>query len=426
LSKKSETIEDVNQHLIALNYNQAWSEVEQAEIAKILQTEYKLSRQEIANVMGLTLRQVQTRLVSFKAYAAKGLIPTGMPFVSWKENPRETVIKDEEERIARGYANAEAKEALDASIFEERFAAAVAKHIPTERNIEHVESMYFQNFINRMPSSGSEEAAVAVMSDWHYGLENSIFNAGVAQEVINRFVNKTIRLTELHRTQCPVKTLYFCPIGDNLQGSSGNFPAQRWTVHSTAVDQAEVLTGTLVRMIERWLIEYDKIIVYPRRGNHGNLYPKKVSVEPDHANIETVVHRTLRWIFKDNPRVEVHCNDEEWYTLANFMGVKALLTHGDAIPGAGSFDGILGTFRKLNDILPTHDIAIMGHFHRRASLPMPSPFGSRKPRTLYLNGTAVLGDTHGEQYGAAHSTQWWNLFVNNERVTAEYAVSLYD
>jgi hypothetical protein len=431
MSKKSDTLERANSFITAFEVTDA-TEPMQAELAKFMQVNYKLSRQEIADAMGLTLRQVQTRLVSYKAYAAKGLIPTGIlgdgNTSAYLEDPREAVIKDEEERINRGYANAEAREALDASIFEERFAAAVAKHIPTERNIETIESLYAKVKPKRPATAGEEEAAIAIMSDWHLGLENPFYGEEIAVKALNRFVEKTVRLTELHRTQCPVRKIYFCPLGDEIQGSSGNFPAQRWTVHTTAVDQADALTGHLISTIERLLVEYDEVEIVAMPGNHGALYSKKVSVEPDHSNIEHVAHRTLRWVFRNHPRVKFHLTDE-WYQVVDIMGVRFLMQHGHMLGGgAGNFDGMVATFRKLADVLPEYDAAVVGHFHRLARLPLPTSFGKTGLRTLYMNGTSILGDEHSLQFGAGHTRAWWCLFAGgqNPKITAEYAVNLYE
>lgn len=425
MTKKSAVLEEANVFVTSLHLT---NEYQEAEAAKHLQTSYSLTRQEIAGVLGLSLRQTMSRLVSYKLYVAKGFIPTGVLPVNTRKDQRTEVVADEDARINRGLTLVETKQALDGAIFEERFALAVAKHIPNDRNIAKIEALYTKVSQARKPSKGDEEAAIAIMSDWHLGLVNPHYNYEIAEKCLNRFIDKTIRLTELHRTQCPVRKVYFCPLGDEIQGSSGNFPAQRWTVHETAVDQAESLVGHLVTSVERLLVEFDEVEIVAMPGNHGALYSKKTSVEPDHANIEHVAHRTLRWAFRNNPRVKFHMT-EEWYQVVDIMGVRFLMQHGHALGGgAGSFDGMVNIFRKLADVLPEYDAAVVGHFHRLARLPLPAPFGKTGLRTLYMNGTSILGDQHSLQFGAGHTQAWWCLFAggSDPKVTAEYAIPLHE
>jgi hypothetical protein len=271
---------------------------------------------------------------------------------------------------------------------------------------------------------GKEEIAIASVADLHYHLVNNTYDIELANAVVERYVNKIIQLTELHRTQCPVNKLVLLLLGDLIQGSSGNFPAQRWTTMETALDQSFALAKLLVEVIEKLLVAFDEIEVDTVFGNHGQLFPKKTSVEPEHANAELVVYRYLTFAFRNEPRVKFKVTTE-WYQIVEHGGMRIFLTHGHAIPGAGSIESIIGAFRRWQDILPSFDCAFIGHFHRLALLSLPRPFGNPKPRYIFMNGSPVLDDDFSDRLGSGHSPAWWLTFAGGGRTTASYPVELY-
>src|SRR5271165_6756728 len=69
---------------------------EQSEAAYILKTQFKFSRQQIADFMGLTHRTVMTRLHTYKLFVEQGRIPSGrFAQAPGAEPPLEAVMKDE-------------------------------------------------------------------------------------------------------------------------------------------------------------------------------------------------------------------------------------------------------------------------------------------------------------------------------------------
>lgn len=397
----------------------------QAEFCHALQSKFKLTRAQIANVTDLTERQVKTRLKQYRKFVATGEIPS-VEYAEVKPSDStaalDDLIDEELSKEEQSVANSEGTFLVRKRMIEDAIAEAAARCMPSSHDLKAVEKLW--RSARTRPSKRRVETAVALKSDWHVGLENNHYNDKVAIEVNDRFIRKTLRLTELHRTQCEVRKIVYILAGDNIQGSSANFPAQRWTVRLTAADQTEIYIGTEVKNIETLLVDYDEVEVVAMPGNHGNIYPKKTSVEPAHANFETMAHRALRWAFRNEPRVKFILTDE-WYNVIDIDSYKLLVTHGHHISGGGSLDGIRASFRKLQDILPYFDAFAVGHFHQFARLTMPQSFNSHRPRAGFMNGTAILGDTHSDQFGSAHSNQWWNFFVHDGSLTAEYPVNLY-
>lgn len=395
----------------------------QAEAAKLMQERFRLTRAEIGNVLGITTRQVLTRLAEYKNYAAKGLIPTGNIPLGLLEEPAEEVKEDFLESQSRTEINRETKELVKIDVVLDRIAEKVAGTLPSKNELRRIDEAFRLAKKQRRRIKGDEEGVSATVSDWHLGLVNEYYNLDTARDILNRFVGKIIRLTDLHRMQCPVRRVYLNLIGDNIQGSYANFSSQRWTTTLASVDQTQMLVEAMVGVIENLLVEFDEVEVSGCHGNHGYILPGKTTTEPDQANYETIAHRTLQWAFRHNKRVKFNLLEGRWYQIVNMYGYRLAMLHGHTIPGAGSFDGIQSAVRKLN--MPDYDGMIMGHFHRAGRIPLPMFFGSRVPRTLYLNGTAIIGDDHSERFGSAHTQEWWIKFLGNGRVTAEYPVPLY-
>jgi len=424
---KEQRIADANDALkyVLAGLNGDLSPDHETELCYVLKTRFLLSRRDISVVTRLSEARVKTRLAQYKMLVAKGSIPTGVFDTLEGYEPLDEVRGEEVERQAQSLARKEGNLLLQADVWEERLVERIATHLPTDHDLSYIQLLWQEakKCGERYTTQrNDEEVAMATQSDLHYCAETRNFNFKVARQANDTFMRKVIALTEIQRKNFHVPTLHYNGLGDSIQGTA-NYDNQRWDVDRAAIDQAEAATELHVSNIELGLVNYDEVFVNLMPGNHGKIQPK--SPDPHHQNWETVIGRSLKWAFRDNPRVHFNITDE-WYQVVEVLGNRFLLTHGHSIPGGGSLDGITNALRKWADILPPFDYAIMGHFHRLARLPLPKAHGSNKHRTLYLNGTAVLGDTFIEQYGASHTNLWWLLFVNPRRITAEYAVELYD
>lgn len=397
--------------------------VEQAEAAKILRDDLKLSRAQIAEVLGITIRQVRTRLVSWKTYVLRGDIPTGkLPSLS-SEEPLQEVLKDEEARLEILETRYVSKDILKQDTFLTKMTQAIAPYLPTSHDLSYIETIYKKS--QKEESSHKDlEVAVATMSDLHLCLNTKSHTFETGAKANDRFMSKVFKLTDLQRTHKNIKTLHINALGDLIQGTA-NFSNQRWSVDRPSINQAEALTEILVRDIELSLVNFENVVVNFREGNHGYIVSAKTSPDPDFSNWETVVGRSLQWAFRNHPRVKINLS-EDWYSIVDILGTKMLLTHGHAVSGSGSFDNLIKTVNKWHAILPHFDICVQGHWHRLARLPLPRSHYSERPRVLYVNGTSVKEDDFLQRMGGSPTPQWWLFFVGERGVTNEYAVDLYE
>lgn len=398
----------------------------QAEVAMYLKG-LKLTREDIGGIMGLSKRKVMTRLHKYKEYAIEGRIPSaelkdlGVHLIE-SDEASSGVILDEIEKMNRSVSTKVSNILLRGDILEQRLIAACASKLPHPDDVKAIDVLYKDAIKHRIKSrSKDEEAAVATNSDLHLGLDTPQHPFKKAIEANNNYVRRVIKLTDLQRQNFLVRHLYLNLLGDLIQGSSANYPAQRWDTTMPAVIQIERATEVLVKNIETYLVDFDEVTVNCSPGNHGNL----AKDQTDPGNWETVLHRSLRWAFRGNPRVHFNIEEDDFFQVIDIKGSKFLLMHGHALKG-GNFDGLVMSFRKYADILPPYRYAMIGHFHRFARLPLPRQHGRAEERTLYLSGTAVERDDFIEKTGGSPTPLWWLFFVGDKGITNEYAVRLYD
>src|SRR5271165_3803608 len=103
---------------------------EQSEAAYILKTQFKFSRQQIADFMGLTHRTVMTRLHTYKLFVGQGRIPSGKFNFEVAEPALEAIMLDEVERQNRAIATKQSNIFLRGDILEQRLVAACAPNLP--------------------------------------------------------------------------------------------------------------------------------------------------------------------------------------------------------------------------------------------------------------------------------------------------------
>lgn len=415
--------EDLREILFCLPAEEAERKDIQAEICKYLQTKYGLTRKQIAAVMGMTVRTVCTRLASYSGLVADGIIPTG---ALNGEGHLEELLTDFAEGKQASLENKYGKERIAHLSAENAFTEKAAVLLPSQEHMDYLVSLRGALRAAEPHGQGQEEAAVALTSDLHYGLVNKDYDSALSASLFHSYLDKVIRLTNIKRSQCPVRTCYLVANGDGIQGSN-NFANQRWTTVESSLDQSIGLTKLYIQGIEKLLTSFDKVVFVGTSGNHSYIAPRKTSTEPNHATYEHMVYHSLSLAFRSNPSVEIQYS-KEWYIIVPILGgLRLLAHHGHALSGGGNYEAVSAVVRKWGDVLPdTFNLITLGHFHRSARLGMPKDRTTGNHRTIYMTGTAILGDDHSLQFGSSHQNEWVVLFATDSRVTSEYWVDLYE
>jgi len=426
MSAREQRVSDAYKFIEGANFD---SFAAQCELVKYLQDEYKLTRNEIAIVTGYTKRQVKTRLSSgLLSCVTQGQVPSNEfnSFIS-NRNGTSTIVDefvaDELNKRENSELGSKARRLFNQSLFVDRLAEAIARQLPTQGAIDRVNDLWahYREPFKELQDELPQQIAMITQSDSHFFQVSESFNTSIAMQANALFFDRVFDRTSRQRSSYRIETLHMNLLGDNMQGTA-NYDNQRWDTDRCAIDQAEALTAIYVDNIFRALLHFETIVVNGMPGNHGKIVSK--STDPDHSNWETVVLRSIRWAFRNEPRVTFNLTDD-WYQVIDAMGQKFLLTHGHALHGAGSYENIIGTIRKWQDTLEYFDYVVLGHFHRLAKIPLTRNKTNPKHRFVFVNGCYPTEDSFIEKFGASHTNLQWLFFVGEHGITDAIDIELY-
>lgn len=295
---------------------------------------------------------------------------------------------------------------------------------PLDEDIVAFKSIVAENCNYTNSCNFGEEEAMQVISDLHHcRYLRGVMDEAVTEQALKTYQDTCADLLRRQRAHCTVKNLNLFILGDIMHGYH-NYPAQPREVTGTMSHQIAATAHLLIRHIERERYQYaDGVIrVYCVPGNHGRK-GKESDLVTDNAELD--VYRIIEAYFLNTAQVQVILPDETFYLIADVMGRKYLLTHGDAIKGAGNPQAVAAAVMRWQAIMPRFEDAILGHFHRLLRVPLPTGINEVVGRGLFVNGTASKDDGFLQSFGSSPSLAWWMLFSNGKRTTAAHDVSLY-
>lgn len=269
----------------------------------------------------------------------------------------------------------------------------------------------------------SAEVALWHMTDWQGAKVTTSYDSSVMRERALLFCEKAARITEIQRSDHPVKDAFLLLGGDMVEGLF-NFPTQPYEVDSTIFEQYVTVAMLLVDVVILALSLYEKVTVVAEWGNHGRIGSKRDAV-PRSDNIDRMVYELARRLLASEPRLtwEDCPEDLQRVEIGNY---RALLMHGDE-PGRNGFASP-GTFQAYGNRLKGgaykwefQDIYV-GHYHRHAQEPLSDGLGA-----IYWTGSTESDNRYARDSMAASGVPSQRLhFIDPDkgRVTAGYQVWL--
>lgn len=295
----------------------------------------------------------------------------------------------------------------------------------------------------------TSETAIALVSDLQLGKRTPTYSSQVCEQRMIRYAEKIIELTEIQRSDHPVRRLLVPVLGDIIEGGADIFPGQSHLVDASLYRQITVDGPRIMVNFFRTLLPvYDRIDVEWIIGNHGRI-GRRGEHDPE-TNGDRMLGRIVRTIFevlkesrvsfREPKSAEFPVGDESdsgisfnlpdgahernWYSVTRVGKYSALCIHGDQIKGHSGFPWY-GLGKRVNSWAagaipePFRDV-FLGHWHQIADIPL-------NKRTVYVNGSTESYNTHAQENLAAMSDPaQWLLFAHPERgqITAQYKVWL--
>lgn len=178
------------------------------------------------------------------------------------------------------------------------------------------------NFKNNL----SEEEAVLLLSDWHYGqVSNNIwntYNTDICKERVVKLFDKTSSALQEHN----IKTLHVVLLGDFVNGSIHT--TSRVASEENTCEQLMHVSEIIANFINALSVYTENINIYSTYGNHARtIQNKEDSIHSD--NLERVIPWWIKQRLAFNKKINVV--DSEFYEFIyfNICGYNVVCTHGD-------------------------------------------------------------------------------------------------
>ena len=266
------------------------------------------------------------------------------------------------------------------------------------------------------------EVALWHLTDWQGAKLTPSYNRDVMWQRVHTFIDKAQSITEIQRTDHPVRSVTILFGGDMVEGLF-NFPTQPFEVDATIFEQWVSVSRLIGEVVQRALGFHDSVQVVAEWGNHGRIGSKRDAV-PRSDNIDRMCYETARQLLGSDPRLTWQdCpEDIQQVEIGNY---RALLMHGDETGRNGyvsptTFKTYLNSLKAGGHPWPFRDV-YSGHYHSHTEGVL-SDGGA-----WFQTGSTESGNRYAQNSLGVTGVPSQRLhFINPElgRVTAQYKVWL--
>jgi hypothetical protein len=245
------------------------------------------------------------------------------------------------------------------------------------------------------------------------------------RERVQRFCDKTEKITAIQRESHPVKDCTIALGGDMVEGLF-NYPAQLWEVDASLFTQFVTISNLLVETVRRALTIYERVTVVGEWGNHGRIGSKRDHV-PRSDNVDRMTYELARQIIASSGETRVTWEDSaEDIQRIEIGAYRALLMHGDEVGrmGFASPSAWIAAGNRWRGGAYAWDFQdiYLGHYHKHAQEPLADGLGA-----IYWTGSTESDNRYARDSMAAGGVPSQRLhFIDPERgrVTAQYQIWL--
>ena len=175
-------------------------------------------------------------------------------------------------------------------------------------------------------SSRSNDEAVLLLSDWHYGqFSDNIwnrYNVDICKNRVKSLFKKSVDVLKTHS----VKRLHIALLGDMFNGAIHT--TSRVLSEENTCDQIINVSEILANFIDAISNYVQNVKVYSTYGNHARtIQSKDESVHSD--NMEKIIPWWITQRLKENNKIEVVKSQYYEFTYFKVCGRNIVCTHGD-------------------------------------------------------------------------------------------------
>ena len=267
------------------------------------------------------------------------------------------------------------------------------------------------------------EVALIHATDWQGSKVTTSYNSEIMRKRVIDFANKSVSITDVQRSDHPVKDCTIMFGGDMVEGLF-NYSAQLWEIDASLFTQFTTVSFLMVDFVRVFLANFENVNVVAEWGNHGRIGSKRDHV-PKGDNVDRMCYEFARQMLKSEKRLtwEDCPEDIQQVEIGNY---RALLMHGDEVGRAGFASPAAwqaaGNRWKAGAYKWKFDDIFLGHYHRFAQEPMSDQTGN-----IYWTGSTESDNRYARDSMAVSGVPSQRLhFVDpvKGRTTAIYQVHL--
>ena len=273
-----------------------------------------------------------------------------------------------------------------------------------------------------------DEPALWHVTDLQGGKMTEGYNRDVMRRRLIQYTAKAKVITEIQRTDHPVREGHILFGGDMVEGLF-NFPTQPYEVDATIFDQWVTVSHLLADAVRIALGIYDTVHVVAEWGNHGRIGSKRDAV-PRSDNLDRMAYYTARLLLAGEKRLTWgDCPDDiQQVEIGNY---RAILLHGDEFGRNGYVSAATlaskvtqlkaGAFRVHGKKWDFRD-AYVGHYHIHDEKALPDGEGA-----IYWTGSTESENRYARDSIASAGLPTQRLhFIDPDRgrVTSQFKIWL--
>ena len=254
----------------------------------------------------------------------------------------------------------------------------------------------------------SKETLVALISDMHIGKLTLSFNIERARKMMERWMDKILRIKELLGSGYIFDELVVASLGDINDGTEIYATQPHHQAITNVLLQAEVAADIIATQIKRAHGHFRNVTFVGVAGNHGRAGKRAHEA----ANWDIATYKLMKAML---PKTRFVINERDDFLMVHKVkGHGLLLYHGHYIrmyaqvPWYGIITKVLKWAQSVRD---DWRVACFGHFHSCG-------YTRLNGIDIFLNGTLVTDDLYPMMtLGLLSSNKWWLFGVSERHAT---------
>lgn len=267
-----------------------------------------------------------------------------------------------------------------------------------------------------------EEVALWHLTDWQGGKKTISYGLDVMDDRIQQYVEKAVVITDVMRSDHPVKHCIVLFTGDMVEGVS-IFPGQVWELDGTLFEQMFRVSDRMEWVVRQALSIYETVDVICEWGNHGRLGKKGDGIKAS-DNVDRMCYEIVRTRLANEDRITNFQLSGDWYQHFTVGNYSAMAIHGDEIKGFGGNIPAYGILRKVNSwgsgVVPYFTDCYIGHYHQNMQLTLANG------GNVFMSGSTESDSAYAKEFVAATGMPSQRInFIDPEKGRVTYEAKIW-